>query len=121
VFTTCVIQIPLRFQAVNGETPWRAGVRLISFGVGMPTGAGLTAAICGKRRLPIIYMMFVGSLFQSLGTGFMSTMTMDRLGWNGQYGLQFVAGIGCGFSVGAVTLIMPAVIERRDLGAYPSF
>jgi hypothetical protein len=49
----------------------------------------------------------------------MSTMTMNRLGWNGQYGLQFAAGIGCGFSVGAATLIMPAVIERRDLGAYP--
>lgn len=87
----------------------------------VPVGAALTAAICGKKRLPIIYMMFVASILQALGTGFMSTTTMDRLSWSGQYGLQFVAGTGCGFAVGSVTLMMPAVIEKRDLGAYGKF
>lgn len=116
VFTSCIIQIPLRFQAVNHESPWHAGVRLIPFGMAVPVGAFLTAAICGKRRMPIIYMLFVASLLQALGLAFMSRLTLERVMWKGQYGLQFVTGLGCGMSIGVVTLMTPFVIEKRDLG-----
>lgn len=118
VFTSCIIGIPLRFQAVNNESPWRAGVRLIPFGIAVPVGAALVAAICGKRRLAPIYMLFCASLFQILGLAFMSRLTLSRVLWKGQYGLQFITGLGCGFSVGVVTLMMPFVIEKRDLGKY---
>jgi hypothetical protein len=120
VFTSCVIQIPLRFQAVNHESPWQAGVRLIPLGMAVPVGAGLTAAICGKRRLPIIYLLFVASMLQILGLVFMSRLTLDRILWKGQYGLQFVTGLGCGISIGVVTLMTPFVIEKRDLGKFVS-
>ncbi|KAF2643545.1 putative multidrug resistance protein fnx1 [Massarina eburnea CBS 473.64] len=115
VFTACVIQIPLLYQAVNGESPWHAGVRLIPFGGAVPFGAGLSAALCGKRRIPIIYMLFPALVFQAVGLVFMSRMTLDHILWKGQYGLQFMTGLGCGISMGVVTLMIPAVIERRDL------
>ncbi|KAF2248052.1 putative multidrug resistance protein fnx1 [Trematosphaeria pertusa] len=120
VFTSCIIQIPLRFQAVNHESPWHAGVRLIPFGMAVPVGAFLTAAICGKRRMPIIYMLFVASLLQALGLAFMSRLTLERVMWKGQYGLQFVTGLGCGMSIGVVTLMTPFVIEKRDLATSTS-
>jgi hypothetical protein len=110
------VQIPLRFQVVNNETAWHAGVRLVPFGVGMPIGAMVTTVICGKRRLPIIYMLFVGSVLQILGLVFMSRLSLHRILWKGQYGLQFITGLGCGLQVGAVTLMTPFVIEKRDLG-----
>ncbi|PSN70502.1 hypothetical protein BS50DRAFT_599082 [Corynespora cassiicola Philippines] len=115
VFTSCIIQIQFRFQAVNNESPWQAGLRLIPFGVAVPIGATLTAVICGNKRLPIIYMMFSAFFLQALDAGFMSTMNIHRFSWNGQYGLQFLAGTGCGFAVGSVRLMMPAAIEKGDL------
>jgi hypothetical protein len=116
VFTSCIIQIPLRFQSVNNESPWRAGVRLVPFGIAVPIGAGLVAAVCGKRRLPPIYMLLLASVLQILGLVFMSRLYLDNILWNGQYGLQFMTGLGCGLSVGVVTLITPFVIEKQDLG-----
>lgn len=116
VFTSCIIQIPLRFQAVNNESPWKAGVRLVPFGIAVPVGAGFVAAVCGKRRLPPIYMLILASVLQILGLVFMSRLTLDRVLWKGQYGLQFMTGFGCGLSVGAVTLMTPFAIQRRDLG-----
>lgn len=116
MFTSCIIQIPLRFQSVNNESPWRAGVRLIPFGMAVPVGAGLIAAICGKRRLPPIYMLLLSSSLQILGLVFMSRLRLEDILWKGQYGLQLVTGLGCGLSIGVVTLITPFVIERQDLG-----
>jgi hypothetical protein len=101
---------------VNNESPWRAGVRLIPFGIAVPVGAGLVAAICGKRRLPPIYMLLLASVLQILGLVFMSRLRLGHILWNGQYGLQFMTGLGCGLSVGVVTLMTPFVIEKQDLG-----
>ncbi|KAF2106036.1 putative efflux pump antibiotic resistance protein [Lophiotrema nucula] len=120
VFTSCMIQIPLRFQAVNNESPWHAGVRLIPFGVAAPVGGALTAAIVKKRKVPVIYMLFPAAILQILGLLFMSRLTLDNILWKGQYGLQFVTGIGCGISMGVVTLMTPYAIEKRDLATATS-
>ncbi|KAL9116207.1 MAG: hypothetical protein Q9227_000578 [Pyrenula ochraceoflavens] len=120
VITSCIIQIPLRFQSVNNESAWHSGVRLIPFGVGIPIGAGLTASICGKGRMPIIYMLIPSVVLQILGLVFMSRLTVAHITWGGQYGLQFVTSLGCGFSIGVVTLMTPFVIEKRDLATSTS-
>ncbi|KAF2471879.1 putative multidrug resistance protein fnx1 [Lindgomyces ingoldianus] len=120
IFVTCIIEIPLRFQVVNHESPWKAGVRLVPFSIPVPVGAGLVAALCGKRRLPPIYLLFVGSTLQLLGLVFMSRMTLDEIQWQGQYGLQTIAGLGCGLTIGVSTLLMPFVIEKRDLATSTS-
>lgn len=116
VFTSCVIQIPLRFQSVNNESSWRAGLRLIPFGVATPIGGACTAAICGKRKVPVIYMLFPAAILQILGLIFMSRLTLENILWEGQYGLQFVTGFGCGISMGVVTLLTPYSTQKRDLG-----
>lgn len=116
VFTVCVIQIPLRFQAVNNESPWRAGVRLIPFGLATPVGGILSAGICGKRRFAPIYMIFVAATCQVLGIVFMSRQTLDRITWNGQYGLQFLTGFGSGMAITTTQIMVPFVIaEKKDL------
>jgi hypothetical protein len=120
VFTTCVIQIPLRFQTVNGMSPWQAGIRLIPFSAVFPFGAGLASALAGKRRMPAIYLLFAGSVLQIVSLVFMARLSLEKLNWGGQYGLQVVAGLGAGFGVGMITLIVPFVIEKRDLGTYPA-
>ncbi|KAI8943272.1 hypothetical protein NX059_001292 [Plenodomus lindquistii] len=120
VFTTCIIAIPLRFQTVNGTSPWLAGVRLIPFGVATPVGAAISAAICAKRRVPVVYLLFPAAIFQVLGLVFMSRMALDDIRWTGQYGLQFLTGFGCGVSIGVVTLMVPYAIEKRDLATATS-
>ncbi|ORY12828.1 putative multidrug resistance protein fnx1 [Clohesyomyces aquaticus] len=120
VFVTCIFEIPLRFQAVNRENPWRAGVRLIPFSIAVPVGAGLVAALCGKRRLPPIYLLLAGSVFQTLGLVFMSRTTLGDIRGAAQYGLQIVVGLGCGLNIGGLTLMIPFVIEKRDLATSTS-
>jgi hypothetical protein len=103
---------------VNNESPWQAGVRLIPFAVAVPVGIALVAVVCGKRRLPIMYMQYVGLIFQVLALVFMSRLTLDRISWKGQYGLQFLLGVGCGHSFAVTALMTNAIIEKRDLGEY---
>ncbi|KAF2736979.1 putative multidrug resistance protein fnx1 [Polyplosphaeria fusca] len=120
VFTSCVIQIPLRFQAVNNESSWYAGIQLIPFGVATAVGGAFAAVIVRNRKLPVVYMFFPGAILQVLGLVFMSRLTLDYIVWKGQYGLQVLTGFGCGISMGAVTLMTPYVIEKRDLATATS-
>lgn len=116
IFTACVIQIPLRFQAVNNESPWHAGVRLIPFGLATPVGGTLSAAICGKRRFPPIYMIFMAATLQIVGIVFMSRQTLDHIMWKGQYGLQFLTGLGSGMAVTTTQIMVPFIIvEKKHL------
>ena len=116
MFTTCMIQIPLRFQAANGESPWHAGIRLIAFGLAGPIGVAIAFGICGKRRLPPIYLLVAGCLLQMLGLVFMGRLSLNDVEWKGQYGLQVLVGLGCGFSIAVTTVLAPYVVEKRDLG-----
>jgi hypothetical protein len=60
-------------------------------------------------------MLPLASVLQILGMVFMSRLHLGHILWNGQYGLQFMTGLGCGLSVGVVTLMTPFVIEKQDL------
>ena len=101
---------------MNQESPWKAGIRLIPFAIAIPVGIALVAVACGKGRLPIIYMQFLGLTLQVLGLVFLSRLTIDRVSWKGQYGLQVLTGIGLGNSFGVTALMTNAIIEKRDLG-----
>jgi hypothetical protein len=118
VFTTLVIQIPLRFQTVNRLSSFQAGLRLIPLTIMSPIGATICAAACGKRRLPPIYLLFVSSVIQVFALAWLAQINPSRIAWSGQYGFQAMAGIGLGLGIGAQVLLTPFVIEKRDLGTF---
>ena len=118
VFITCIVQIPLRFQAANGESPWHAGIRLIPFGLACPVGSILVVAGCSRRRLPPMYLLIPAALFQLIGLVFMSRLSIENIMWKGQYAMQMLTGLGCGMSIAITTVLTPYVVEPRDLGRY---
>lgn len=118
VFITCIVQIPLRFQAANGESPWHAGIRLIPFGLASPIGSILVVGGCSRQRLPPIYLLIPAALLQLIGLVFMSRLSIENIMWKGQYAMQVLTGLGCGMSIAVTTVLTPYVVEPRDLGRY---
>ncbi|KAI1807116.1 putative multidrug resistance protein fnx1 [Daldinia bambusicola] len=115
VSITCIIQLPIRYQTSVGASPLQAGVRLIPFVICGPIGVILTAAISKKRRVPPLYSALVASILQMLGLIFMARGPADNPDWAPLYGLEVLAGLGMGISIGIVTLLTPYVAEKRDL------
>jgi hypothetical protein len=116
VSTTCIVTIPLRYQAAAGVSALQAGIRLIPMSLTVQIGAMLVAVLTKKRRMPPIYLLFVGATLQMIGCIFLSRGSPDHPNWNGLYGFEAMTGIGVGITIGVVTLIIPYATEKRDIG-----
>ncbi|KAK4236506.1 multidrug resistance protein 3 [Achaetomium macrosporum] len=115
VSITCIFQLPLRYQTSAGLDPLQAGVRLIPFSVCGPLGTVVCAALAKNRRVPPIFLTIGGSLMQIIGLVFLARGGPADPDWRGLYGLEVVIGMGFGLCLGAVTLMVPFVLENRDL------
>lgn len=116
VFTTCIIQIPLRLQAVNNLSTFDAGVRLLPYGVLVPFASFVAAAIIGKSKLPPQFVLVLGAAFQTIGISLMSKLPTSGDIRKAQYGYEVIAGMGTGLSLGTLVMLTPVVCEPRDLG-----
>lgn len=84
----------------------------------VPMGAVISALIIGKTRIPPIYFLFAGGLLEVAGTaGLCVTPTTWKI-WPPQYVFQILAGTGVGFFNGTLTLLVPFIVEKRDLGKW---
>ncbi|KAK3302903.1 major facilitator superfamily domain-containing protein [Chaetomium strumarium] len=115
VSITCIFQLPLRYQTSAGLDPLQAGVRLIPFSVCGPLGTVVCAALAKGRRVPPIFLAIAGSVMQIIGLVFLARGDPADPDWPGLYGLEVVVGMGFGLCLGAVTLMVPFVVEKRDL------
>ncbi|KAI1347995.1 drug resistance transporter [Xylaria sp. FL0043] len=111
----CIIQLPIRYQTTLGVDPLQAGIKLLPFAVFTPVGAALTAIICKNRRVAPVYIGFFGVILQVIGLAFLSSAPPNDPSWNATYGLQVLIGLGAGCNIGLVTILMPYVVEHRDL------
>ena len=116
VSITCIFQLPLRYQTSAGLSPLQAGVRLIPFSMCGPLGTIICAALSKNKRVPPIYLAITGEVMQIVGLVFLARGDPADPDWHGLYGLEVVVGIGFGLCLGAVTLMIPFVLEKRDLG-----
>lgn len=108
--------IPQRFELVYGTSGLDAGVRLIPFTVTMPAGSIFASTLAGKRKVPPLYLLLVGSFFQVLGFALLGTLpsTLDipsRI-----YGFEIIAGWGCGINFALLFIMIPWVNDKRDHG-----
>ena len=115
-FTIAIIDLPLRFQTVNGASPLQAGIKLLPFIGLVPIGAMIASAVMGKPKAPPIYVTFVGSAVQLVGFILLSRAPVSTELPNSFYGFQAIAGLGLGVTYATVTILCPFVAEKRDLG-----
>ncbi|KAI1453480.1 putative efflux pump antibiotic resistance protein [Annulohypoxylon moriforme] len=94
-------QMPQRFQLVNGLSSLDAGLRLLPFGLMFSTGSMVGTTVASKLKIPVVYMLFVGSILQVIGYALLSTLDTSLQIQAKVYGYLILCGFG-----GGITFIM---------------
>jgi hypothetical protein len=116
VLLICLVQIPQRFITVNGLSPKQAAVRFLAFGAFVPSGSTIGAALMNKLKIPAAVIIAVGASLQLIGAVFLSRIPTGSHLHQAQYGYQVLLGIGVGFVMVGLILLVPFAMEKRDLG-----
>ncbi|KAI0146368.1 putative multidrug resistance protein fnx1 [Xylariaceae sp. FL1272] len=112
--TVTNLQIPQRFQLVNGLSSLNAGIRFIPFGVALSAGTILSANAAKRFKIPAVYCVLCGALTQILGFSLLGTSGFSDNIPGRLYAYLVIAGLGCGVSFQILILAVPAVTEKRD-------
>lgn len=112
-FFVTVFQLPQRFQLVHGSSAIRAGIQTMPFTFASPFGS-LTASTLAKKKLPIVYVILIGTILQTIGFALLASLLKSTHVIDGTYGFQFIAGFGCGMNISTLILAVPFVVENRD-------
>ncbi|KAG8531949.1 uncharacterized protein KY384_003585 [Bacidia gigantensis] len=115
ILTVCIVQLPQRFTTVNGQSAFQAGVRLLPFGAFIPAGSVLAAILIGRARISPLYILLAGGFLEVIGTALLSQSSAEYHISAAQYGYQILAGTGVGFFNATLVLLVPYVVDKRDL------
>ncbi|KAH8692258.1 putative MFS multidrug transporter [Talaromyces proteolyticus] len=111
-----IINLPQRFQIVNGATPLMAGVHLLPLLCSMALGGGVGGAVSTRKNLTSHTLIFATCLIL-LGCGLMSTVS-DTLTLNKAiYGYQFILGLGTGLTFSSVTMMANLANKPENIAA----
>ena len=70
----------------------------------------------GRARVPPMYILIAGGILEIIGTVCLSKTPTSFGVSSAQYVFQILAGTGIGFFNAALILMVPIVLEMRDLG-----
>ncbi|PYH87842.1 MFS general substrate transporter [Aspergillus ellipticus CBS 707.79] len=113
--TILYIELPQRFETVNGYSAIQSGLRVLAFGVGSPVGAICCTVLAGRLHTPFVYLTLVGSVLQIAGSFLLSSVPATLDVWPGQYGYMAITGMGTGISIAALYMSLPILVSGRDL------
>jgi hypothetical protein len=112
-----ILNLPLRFQLVNGETPVKAGIHTLPLLVSAGIGSAIGVAASIKRNF-IFQVLLIATIMTAVGCGLLSTLDPSRKSVQRKvYGYQVVLGIGCGLTTSTMTLMTILEAEFEDLAA----
>lgn len=107
-------QLPQRFQLVNGLSNLDAGLRLLPFGALFPLGSMTGATASSKFKIPAIYLLVTGSVFQVVGYTLLSTLDSSVHIEAAVYGYLILCGFGCGLTFTMAYLTVPFTVDDCD-------
>ena len=105
IFTSTIVNIPLRGQIVNVLTAVDASVRLIPL-LGASAIGSVVAGTVSYRRNNTFWTLTIACCFMMLGTGLMSTLDMSLATKAKQYGFEVILGFGVGLTLSTTTIIV---------------
>lgn len=115
-FTSIVVNIPQRFQSVNGSTPTAAGILLLPLLLSAPFASGLSGYLASNLKVPPVYIIIVGSCMQFLGVGLMCSLSPTDLHLQKQqYGFEIIMGIGFGLVLTSLLGLIPIAVNKKDM------
>ena len=111
-----LIQIPQRFQTVNGTSTLEAGIRLLPFALTTPISSVLATIAASRLQVPPIFILFLGAILQTVGTALLSTSSITV--GPATYGYETILGVGLGLNIGTVILLTPNLIRGKHQCQY---
>ncbi|KAF2869201.1 major facilitator superfamily domain-containing protein [Massariosphaeria phaeospora] len=115
VLMICLVQIPQRFIAVNNLSAFAAAVRLLAFGGCVPGGSTLSAVLMGRLQMPPCVVIVLGAVLQLVGAVLLARIPTGSAVYVPQFGYHVLVGLGVGFVTGALILLVPFAMHKRDL------
>ena len=110
-----IINLPQRFQLVNGESPVAAGTRMLPLLLCSALGSGVGGIIAGKKNVSF-YLLACGSALQVIGVGLMSSLPTTIHIPPKQYGFQAILGFGFGMGLGSLIIVSRVEVNADDSG-----
>jgi hypothetical protein len=115
-FTSLVVNIPQRFQAVSLSTPTRAGISLLPLLLISPFASGLSGLLTAKFRVPPFYLIITGSALQLLGVGLTTSLSSTDLEIQTKmYAFEVLMGLGFGLVLTPLLALIPMVVAKADM------
>ncbi|KAI1454901.1 putative MFS multidrug transporter [Annulohypoxylon moriforme] len=114
-FYVPVIQIPQRFQYVNGQTATRAGILLLPLTLVSPTTALVAGSLVGRHRLWAPGLTILGGCLNLVGITLMSTLTVDNAVPGAQFGYQVIIGMSLGLMTPTLLYILKVEVPEKQM------
>jgi hypothetical protein len=120
-FITVIIYIPQKFQIVVEDSPLKAGYRLLALTLATSGGAAIAGVLVQRLRIALFYVLLAAGILQTIGLSLLSTLSnSDQNFPPSVYGYQIILGVGFGISFATVVMMIPLVVEKRDMGTSQS-
>lgn len=113
---TVLINLPQRFQAVSGSSPFEAGIHLLPLLLSSPVATAVTGQLVSKANVPPFYMLLTGASLQLVGLGLASSVGVgdDKT----MYGAEVIMGFSFATTLIMLIVYVPFVVERSDMGEH---
>ncbi|KAF7934497.1 hypothetical protein BELL_0318g00110 [Botrytis elliptica] len=112
---TVIINLPQRFQAVNGNSPLEAGYRLLALTISIPFGSFIDGVLVQKLCILFIWVLMGFAPLQIAGLVLLDFSSSNKDIPNAIYGYQVVAGLGLGGSLGVSIMMIPFIATKQDM------
>lgn len=117
-----IVNLPQRFQAVDGLSPTAAGLRLLPLLLCSPFASGLSGVLVTKFKIPPFYIILFGSVLQLIGIGLSSSISTNLPNIpSTQYGYEILMGFGFGFGLSTLLLYVPLIVSKKDTGEFLAY
>lgn len=116
--TAVIIELPQRFQIFNGASPIGAGTRLLALTVIVSFGSGVSGSMIQIFNVAPFYILLGSSCLTTIGLVLLSTLSVYEHIEPASYGYQVILGLGIGASLGSSLLMIPMVVDKKDMGKF---
>ncbi|KAF5539480.1 major facilitator superfamily transporter [Fusarium mexicanum] len=114
-FMAALINIPQRFQTVNMTSAINAGIRTLPLLLLSPLATAVNGILVSKLGVPPLYTLFLGGSLQTIGVGLYSSLKSSTSIASAQYGYEAIMGLGFGFNLSTILMMVPLVVTEKDL------
>lgn len=104
VYTSTIINIPIRGQIVNILSAVEASIRLVPL-LGASAVGSFVAGAASFRKNNTFWTLSIACCFMMLGSGLMSTLDITVYTQAKQYGYEVLLGFGIGLTFSTTTII----------------